>query len=105
MRQLYYYLDGLQRHEIIKVGISLGLNSGNLSDVNPNEIRAEMIRWWLDQRDNVSSIPTLQSLIDALKYHGFNRQVRVIQEDIGSSTNCGMCYDVRAGYISSMEEV
>ncbi len=88
MQQIYNYLDGLQRQEIVNVGMSLGLNLGNLSDLNADEVRGEMIRMWLDQRDyvnEVSGVPTLGSLIKALKVHGFNGQVKKIQDDISKT--------------------
>ncbi len=50
------YIDKLRKHEVVKVGISLGLDSGKLGDVGEDKIHGRMVERWLGKQDYVKKI-------------------------------------------------
>ncbi len=59
---------------MVKVGVSLGLDSRGLGDVGEEKIHIEMIERWLGEKDYVQKItgtPTWRKLVKALRANGF----------------------------------
>ena len=70
---------------MVKVGISLGLDSRKLSDVREEEIHQAMIDRWLGKQDyvmKISKTPTWGKLVKALKDNGYNGVAMKIENDI-----------------------
>lgn len=79
------FLAGLTKQNLIDVGVQLGLNYTNLTDLSGSEIKNELIRMWLNQQDYVSKtsgIPTWRSLIEALEENGFGGTADKIKTSI-----------------------
>ena len=60
---------------MVKVGISLGLDSRKLSDVGEDKIHETMIDRWLGKQDyimKISGTPTWGKLVKALRSNGYN---------------------------------
>ena len=85
MPQIKTYLQDLRKPDIIDVGTSLGLDYAVLLDLPAEAVHATMISWWIERRYHVmdvSGVPTLKSLAEALKCHGLNGQAaRIYNND------------------------
>lgn len=74
----------LAPHEIVQVGVALGLNYNHLQNMNQNDLLNEMINAWLRRDDNViqaSGTPTWQSLVKALESLHFSGVASEIRKD------------------------
>lgn len=81
MPQIKIYLQDLQKQDIVNIGTSLGLDYAALSDLPANAADTTMLCWWIEQRHHVmelSGVPTLMSLVEALRTCGLNGPIASI---------------------------
>ena len=79
------YIDELKKHEVVKVGTSLGLDSRKLDDVGEEKIHETMISRWLGKQDyvmKISGTPTWRKLVKALEDNGFNGVAMSIEKKL-----------------------
>ena len=85
---IFDYVKNLQKTDVVKVGMSLGIVSRRLSDKSIDDIHIAMISSWLTRQDYViyKGIPTLRSLIKAFRKHGLEGNAKEIEKDYSSAT-------------------
>ena len=67
------YLENLKKQDFVEIGVELGIDYNRLDRLSEHNFPHEMIRLWLLKMDLVekSGIPTLNSLMRALRAKGF----------------------------------